>query len=96
MRTTLTVSDDLMGLLKERARRQGVPFKEVVNQTLRAGLGAESRVVKDPPKVIPHSFGFMPGIDTTKLGQLADELEAEAFADSWLKTASDGARKIQR
>ena len=33
------------------------------------------------PKTIPHSFGFMPGVDLDKLGQLADELEAEAFAD---------------
>jgi catechol 2,3-dioxygenase-like lactoylglutathione lyase family enzyme len=29
----------------------------------------------------PHSFGFRPGVDLDKLGQLADELEAEAFAE---------------
>jgi hypothetical protein len=34
------------------------------------------------PKTIPHSFGFRPGIDLYKLGQLTDELEAEAFADN--------------
>ena len=32
------------------------------------------------PKTITQSFGFMPGIDLDKLGQLADELEVEAFA----------------
>jgi hypothetical protein len=32
------------------------------------------------PKTIPHSFGFKPGVDLDKLNQLADELEAEAFA----------------
>ena len=33
------------------------------------------------PKTFPHSFGFRPGVDLDKLGQLSDELEAEAFAD---------------
>ncbi|HEV2954877.1 MAG TPA: hypothetical protein VGX95_02055 [Xanthobacteraceae bacterium] len=32
------------------------------------------------PKTIPHAFGFRPGIDLDKLNQLADELEAEAYA----------------
>jgi hypothetical protein len=37
----------------------------------------------DPaPKTIPHSFGIRQGIDLDKLGQLADKLEAEAFADT--------------
>ena len=35
----------------------------------------------DPaPKTVSHSFGFEPGIDLDKLGQLTDELEAEALA----------------
>ena len=33
------------------------------------------------PKTFPHSFGLRPGVDLDKLGQLSDELEAEAFAD---------------
>jgi hypothetical protein len=82
MRTTLTLDDDLAGLLKRRARELGIPFKEAVNRTIRAGLGeaAASRphVV---PEVISHSFGFRPGIDLDKLGQLLDELEVEALVD---------------
>lgn len=82
MRTTLTLDDDLAGLLKLRARQLGVPFKEAVNRTIRAGL---SDVVAtrhhSVPKIISHSFGFRPGVDLDKLGQLADELEAEAFAE---------------
>jgi hypothetical protein len=27
------------------------------------------------PKTVPHSFGFRPGIDLDKLGQLADEFD---------------------
>ncbi len=79
MRTTLTLDDDLAGLLKPRARDLGVPFKEAVNRTLRAGLG-EAAGSRAPPKVISHSFGVRQGVDLDKLGQLLDELEAEDYA----------------
>ena len=82
MRTTLTLEDDLAGLLKRRARELGIPFREAVNRTIRAGLGESAAARRGPaPKTIPHSFGFRPGVDTDKLGQLADELEAESFAE---------------
>ena len=82
MRTTLTLDDDLAGLLKQRARELGIPFYEAVNRTIRAGIGEASGTRRHPaPKTISHSFGFRPGIDLDKLGKLADELEAEAFAE---------------
>jgi hypothetical protein len=83
MRTTLTIDDDLAGLLKRRARELGIPFKEVVNRTIRAGLGAEAKPRRQAvPRVISHSFGFRPGIDLDKLNQLVDELEAETYASA--------------
>lgn len=82
VRTTLTLEDDLAGLLKRRARELGIPFKEAVNRTIRAGLGEAAVSRPHPaPKTISHSFGFRPGIDLDKLGQLADELELEAFVE---------------
>jgi hypothetical protein len=93
MRTTLTIDDDLAGLLKRRAREQGIPFKEAVNRTIRAGLGETRKAPRGAvPKTIPHSFGFKPGVDLDKLGQLADELEAESFAAT-AKGAHDPARR---
>ncbi len=83
MRTTLTLDDDLAGLLKEQAQRRGVAFKVVVNEALRTSLGAEVESPPVAPKVIPHSFGFRPGIDLDRLNQLSDELEVEAFEKSW-------------
>ena len=77
MRTTLTLDDDLAGLLKQRARELGVPFKEAVDRAIRDGLGEAAAVT---PEIISHSFGFRPGVDLDKLGQLADELEAEEYA----------------
>ena len=82
MRTTLTLDDDLAGLLKRRARELGIPFKDVVNRTIRTGLGeAAASPPHPPPKVFSHSFGFRPGIDLDKLGQFVDELETEAFVE---------------
>jgi hypothetical protein len=80
MRTTLTIDDDLAGLLKRRARDLGLPFKDVINRTLRAGLGEQAQPrQRTAPKTIPHAFGFRPGIDLDKLNQLVDELEAETY-----------------
>jgi hypothetical protein len=93
VRTTLTLDDDLAGLLRKRAREQGIPFKEAVNRAIRTGLGEAAKPRRGPvPKTIPHSFGFRPGIDLDKLNQLADELEAEAFAAS-LERRRDPARR---
>lgn len=46
MRTTLTIDDQLFAELKERAHREGVPLKQVVNQALRRGLDAS----RQPPR----------------------------------------------
>jgi len=82
MRTTFTIDDDVAGLLKRRSHELGVSFMDVVNRTLRAGLGEAAKPRRHAaPKTIPHAFGFRPGIDLDKLNQLTDELEAEAYAD---------------
>jgi hypothetical protein len=93
MRTTLTIDDDLAGLLKRRARELGLPFKEVVNRTLRVGLGEQAKPRRHvPPKIIPHAFGFRPGIDLDKLNQLVDELESETYAASQRSGVRQAAR----
>lgn len=98
MRTTLTIDDDLAGLLKRRARETGVSFKEAVNRAIRAGLSEETAKTRRAaaPKTVAHSFGFKTGIDLDKLGQLADELEAEAFAASLEKPHDSSRRQRSR
>lgn len=97
MRTTLTLDDDLAGLLKRRARTPGVPFKEAVNRAIRSGLGEAARPRRGAaPKTIPHSFGLRPGIDADKLNQLADELESEAYAASPRKPRDPARRQRPR
>ncbi|MBI2970096.1 MAG: ribbon-helix-helix protein, CopG family [Gammaproteobacteria bacterium] len=97
MRTTLTIDDDLAGLLRRRARELGIPFKEAVNRAIRAGLGEATRTRRGAaPKTIPHSFGFYPEIDLDKLGQLADELEAETYAASAGRVRDSARRQRSR
>lgn len=98
MRTTLTIDDDLAGLLKRRAKETGVSFKEAVNRAIRSGLGeaAVKTKGKSVPRVIPFSLGFKPGIDTNKLGKLADELEDEAILAKMRKENDIARRKRSR
>jgi predicted transcriptional regulator len=41
MRTTLTIDDQVAEALKDLARRSDRSFEDVVNETLRRGLGAQ-------------------------------------------------------
>jgi hypothetical protein len=46
MRTTLTIDDAIARALKDPAHRSDKPFNQVVNETLRAGLGAPEQTLQ--------------------------------------------------
>lgn len=87
MRTTLTLDDDLAQRLKQAAMRDGKPFKETVNETLRAGLGLRGKPAKRRKKFVLRTFHSLlkTGIDEAKLNQLADQIEVESFLAETLK-----------
>ena len=72
MRTTLTLDDDVIDALKERAQRLDQSFKQVVNDTLRRGLSRAAAEMQPPYRVNPHSSGFRAGVDPLRLNQLSD------------------------
>lgn len=82
MRTTLTLDPDVAERLRQETRRTGKPFKQAVNDALRAGLG-----VQRPPKpakrfvVKAYDLGVRPGVDLDRINQLVDELEAAEVAN---------------
>jgi len=82
MRTTLTLDDELARELKEAAELSHRSFEEVVNETLRKGLGGGARptpVDLPPFKVQPISTPFRDGVDPHNLKRLLDDLEVEDF-----------------
>jgi hypothetical protein len=79
MRTTLTIDDDLAGILRRKSRELGKPFKAIVNHTLRKGLEESLPAIAHAVVVRPHDFGSSPGVDLDRLNQLADELEVEEY-----------------
>lgn len=56
MRTTLTIDDGLLRQLRQKALDTGKPFKQVVNETLRAGL--ERPVPAARPRYVCPTFAM--------------------------------------
>ena len=80
MRTTVTLEPDVEQLLKEEAHRTRMSFKIVLNNAVRAGV----RRAAPPGKresfaVEARPLQLRPGIDPARLGEVADELEIDAF-----------------
>jgi hypothetical protein len=85
MRTTLTLDDDLARQLKDLARERDVPFKQIVNDTLRTGLNGSQK--RKPYKMKPaRDLGISEVFDTVKLLQLSGELEDQEI----LRKLSEG------
>lgn len=82
MRTTLTLEDRLAEALKRRALEQGKPFKEVVNEALRAGLHTQDQSHPRPYRLEPASMGRpRSGYDLVKARELSEDLEDAALAE---------------
>ena len=81
MRTTLTIDDRIAKALKDLAHRSNRPFKDVVNEILRAGLTAKGTPEAKPYVVRPAALGGpMPGINLDKALALSDAIEDQELA----------------
>ena len=81
MRTTLTIDQDLAEALRKKASRARKPFKQVVNEALRAGLAAQEAPPRRRYRLKPVPLGgVVPGIDADRILRLADALESDAIA----------------
>ncbi len=80
MRTTVTLDPEVESLIKAEIRKTHRPFKRVLNDAIRAGFCSLKTAPSSPHfKVIAKPLGLKSGLDPRRLGQAADELEAEAF-----------------
>ena len=85
MRTTLTLDDDLAKRLADLAREKRKPFKVVLNEALRRGLG--EALPREPKfRLKPHPGNLRQGIDDRRFNELPWRLDEEA----WRRQASEG------
>ena len=81
MRTTLTLEDPLAKELKKLAVETGLPFKSVVNDTLRAGLQKRNPTPRRAYRLTPAAMGApRQGVDLVKALHLAGQLEDAAIS----------------
>ena len=73
MRTTVTLDPDVDVLLKQAMRERGLPFKQALNEAVRAGLARRDSVAA-PFRQRTFQLG-RPRVDLTKALALAGELD---------------------
>jgi hypothetical protein len=81
MRTTVTLDADVEALLRKEMRRRGEPFKQVLNNAIRAGLRGANRG-DEPFEPITFDMG-KPRVDLTKATALAAELEDDQIIERY-------------
>ena len=77
MRTTLTLDDDVAAKLKAEQSRAGLPFKVIVNETLRREL-ASRRVAarRQAFRVTARDLGGLrPGLSLDNVAELIEQTE---------------------
>jgi len=77
MRTTVTLDPDTEMLLKEEIRRTGMSFKQVLNASIRQGIGTAQTNRSDVqiPPLFPAPFPAE--FEGVSFNRLADELDDE-------------------
>jgi len=77
MRTTLTLDDDVAAKLKAEQNRAGLPFKEIVNETLRRGLAGRRAAPRHQAfTVTARDLGELkPGLSLDNVGELIEHTE---------------------
>lgn len=73
VRTTVTLDADTESLLRRSMEKQGISFKQALNDAIRAGVGAPARI-RSTPATRPRSMG-RPLVDLDKALQIAGDLE---------------------
>jgi hypothetical protein len=77
MLATLTLDDDVAAKLKAESRRAGLPFGEIVNETLRRALASRRVTVQRQSfKVTARDLGDLkPGLSFDNVAELVEQVE---------------------
>ena len=78
MRTTLTIDDDVLDTARAFAERLHTPFRQVVNEALRAGLEAIQKPAASRPYFTrPRKLGLRTGRNLDNIQALLAQIEGE-------------------
>lgn len=73
IRTTVTLDEDVHERLKQESRARGVPFRQALNDVIRAGLLAGERPARRKRfKVKSKPLGLRPGLSYDKTEELLE------------------------
>ena len=80
MRTTLAIDDDVLDRARSVAAKLHEPFRQVVNEALRAGL----QTVQEPSRTRPYctrprKLGLRPGRSLDNIQELLAQVEGEEY-----------------
>jgi len=75
VRTTLSLDDDVVKLLRRELRRSGASLKATVNHFLRLGLMVSGKRERKPFVVHPRPLGLPPGLSYDNVEDLIEALE---------------------
>lgn len=78
MRTTLTIDDDILEKARAIGKKRRTPFRQVINEALRAGLErAEVAATARTYRTQPHPLGLKRGKDLDNIQELLAQVEGE-------------------
>ena len=78
IRTTVTLDEDVVAKLKHQSAALGIPFRQTLNDVLRAGFLAENTSAKPRTfQIQPRHMGTIPGIDYSNIEELLELGEGE-------------------
>lgn len=75
MRTTISIDDDVLRQLKERAARTGHTLSEVVEEAARFYLAPRRSPEQKPVELVTAPGGPRPGVDLNNNAALLDLME---------------------
>lgn len=78
MRTTITIDDDVIDTARSVAEKLHAPFRQVVNEALRAGLQTVAEPTKSRPyHTRPRKLGLRAGRSLDNIQELLAQIEGE-------------------
>jgi hypothetical protein len=68
----VTLDDDVVDRAKRFSHKRGIPFRQALNDLVRAGLASEATPKRGPLKFQPKDLGLRPGLSYDNIERLLE------------------------